>query len=108
VNHDNPLQGAFKRLTRATVALYLVLAVLGGYAYITATRQRNEIARVALETNNALCTLRGDLEQRVATTKKFLAHNPEGLPGLPAKVLRTSIANQESTIDALSNLNCGG
>jgi hypothetical protein len=108
VSNGNPLQGAFTRLTRATVGLYLVLAVLGTYAYINATHQRNEIARVALETNSALCTLRGDLEQRVATTKKFLAHNPEGLPGLPAKVLRTSIANQESTIDALSNLDCGG
>jgi hypothetical protein len=108
VSNGNPLEVAFKRLTRATVALYLVLAVLGAYAYINASHQRNEVARVALETNNALCTLRGDLAQRIASARRFLGNNPEGIPGLPAKSIRESIQNQERTIDALSNLDCGG
>lgn len=65
-------------------------------------RQSAESTRTA----NALCTLRGDLQQRVDSSKDFLAKHPAGIPGVPSQTILDSIANQQRTIDALSGLAC--
>jgi uncharacterized protein HemX len=100
------LQKALKRLVMATVALYVALAAIGAYFYHTDQVQERALARTASETATALCTLRRDLEDRVANTREFLRENPEGTPGLPAQFIKTSIENQQRTIDALGNLDC--
>ena len=58
------------------------------------------------QTTAALCVLRGDLERRVADSKAFLREHPTGIPGISAKVIRDGLRNQESTIRALSGINC--
>ena len=57
-------------------------------------------------TNRALCTLRGDLERRVKSSRDFLHEHPNGILGIPATTLRTSIDNQQRTINALQDLRC--
>jgi hypothetical protein len=60
------------------------------------------------KTRTALCALRGDLEQRVASTTKYLDEHPgpEPFPGIPRKTLTDSLKNQQRTVDALSGLDC--
>lgn len=65
-------------------------------------RQSTESTR----TTNALCTFRGDLSQRVESSKEFLSKHPKGIPGVPVQTILDSLANQQRTIDALSGLSC--
>jgi hypothetical protein len=65
------------------------------------------VKRLAAGSNRALCALRGDLENRVRQTDKFLHDHPRGIPGIPAATLRTNANGQRRTIRALSNLRCG-
>lgn len=54
----------------------------------------------------ALCALRHDLEARVKSSTDLLATHPEGLAGIPAATIRTTIDGQRRTILALSGLAC--
>jgi presenilin-like A22 family membrane protease len=100
------IQRALLRLVIATLVAYVFLAGLSIFVYVDAANRRAAIAEVAVETNTALCALRGDLERRIAAAEVFLDENPDGVPGISAEVIRTSIANQQLTIDALSSLDC--
>lgn len=65
----------------------------------------------AIETNQeidtqALCSLRADVEKRVASGNEFLKTHPGGIPGIPAPALRLTISNSQRTITALSSLVC--
>jgi hypothetical protein len=100
------LQQAFRKLELATVGLFLVVVLLAGYVYFSGIAARQRIAEIAHDTNRALCTLRTDLEQRVEQSRNFLEENPDGVPGIPASLIRNGIANQENTIEALSGLDC--
>lgn len=100
------LQVALRRLTIATVAIYLALALVFIVGYVDAANRRAELTKVTLNTNNALCALRSDLEQRVEGSIQFLKDNPDGVPGISAKVIQQSIDNQTQTINALSQLHC--
>lgn len=90
-------------LSFAAVVLvaFLVLAVMG-----YAIRQNRELAREGEAANTALCALRVDLDQRVASSRAFLRENPEGIPGIPPKLIRDGIANQQRTIATLAILDC--
>jgi hypothetical protein len=96
------IQKGLRRLAVATVAVYLALASLGVFVWV----QQAQTNQVAVTTNRALCALRQDLEGRVEVSRRFLEENPDGIPGIPAKTLRDSIANQQRTILALAILNC--
>jgi len=106
VNEQSGVQRAFRNLTRATIALYLVLAVLVAASFVDRTVQVNRVEKTADVTHAALCSLREDLAERVATSEQFLAENPDGIPGLPAKTIQTSIDSQKRTIETLSVLEC--
>lgn len=69
--------------------------------------QAVSLKRLASDSSRALCALRGDLEDRVRQTDKFLRKHPEGFAGIPAATLRTNANGQRRTIHALSNLKCG-
>jgi hypothetical protein len=88
-------QKALLWLTIATVALFLSVAGISVYFYIDASHSRQ-----------ALCTLRGDLEQRVQSSRDFLRDHPKGIPGIPIATIKQGIDNQQRTIDALSSLSC--
>jgi hypothetical protein len=93
-------------LVIATVGLYLALALVGTYVYVDGVHRREDLEEIAVQTNDALCALRVDLEARVAASEQFLEDNPNGIPGLPAAVIRTGITNQQRTIEALGDLEC--
>jgi hypothetical protein len=82
----------------------VVAAGVTGFAKISA--QQDDIQRLGERTNDALCALRGDLQERVRSGEQFLATHPRGIPGVPVTTLRTSIAGQRRTIVALSSLKC--
>jgi hypothetical protein len=79
-------------------AMFVIVLVIG-FILIQAKAER-------VDTRNALCQLRLNLETRVAGSRKFLRDNPKGIPGIPPALIRQSIAEQNQTIKALSNLNC--
>lgn len=62
--------------------------------------------QTAGESHRSLCAYRVDLQHRVDATVKFLAENPDGIPGVPIRTLRDSAANQQRTISTLHSLNC--
>ena len=93
------LQEALRNLTRATVLLYVVLA-LTAFAGWYVNHQ------LAVETNAALCTFVSDLQARAETTAQFLRDNPAGIAGIPEATLRQSLENQRLTIESLSGLGC--
>jgi hypothetical protein len=122
---DHSLRGLALRHTRLAgfLACLLIMALIVGWAareithaVIRANDARTlshrvaavarQQARDAAQATGALCTLRADLEQRVASSEGFLREHPEGVAGIPARTIRESIANQRRTIAALSGLNC--
>jgi hypothetical protein len=98
------LQTALRRLTWATVLVYVVLSAIIVIGYITASHQREALEETAINVNGALCTLRNDLEQRADASQALL--EDDGIPGLSETVLRTSIRNLRETVDALNSLDC--
>ena len=102
--HD--MRIAVKRLTVATVALYLALAAFGVGSYIDRGHQVSEVRRTTDSTNAALCALRSDLKARAETGSQFLKEHPEGIPGIPPALLQANLASQYKTIAALSPLVC--
>jgi hypothetical protein len=100
------LRKALRRLTWATVVVYLFLTAAIVAGYIVSSGQRSDLRATALSANSALCTLRSDLELRIEDARIFLDEHPDGIPGIPAATLVQSIANQKRTIDALSSLQC--
>jgi hypothetical protein len=60
----------------------------------------------SVDTRNALCTYRDDLQRRVTQNTQFLKDNPNGVAGIPSKVFVDSIANQQRAINSLQELNC--
>jgi len=100
------LQRTLRILVAATVLLYLAMAGALVYVRHDSAQHRDALAREANRTRVALCTLRGDLERRVSTSREFLAANPNGIPGIPATTLKQSISNQQATVDALAALRC--
>lgn len=94
--------GGLRLIRRVVIVLSIVVAVnvaLGAVSFV-------RIGTVASDSNNALCALRGDLERRVASSEQFLRENPNGIPGISAKVIRDGMTNQRRTIAALSRLDC--
>lgn len=102
------LRRLLMHLTIATAALYAVVIVLIMFVWIDSGAKREALQTQTDRTNHALCTLRNDLDRRTIASKEFLREHPEGLPGIPAAVIRTSIQNQEQTIRALATLKCRG
>jgi hypothetical protein len=62
--------------------------------------------RSATQNRTALCALRHDLEGRVTDSQRFLSTHPNGIPGIPAEQITTSIRNSERTIRALRVIDC--
>lgn len=54
----------------------------------------------------ALCSFREDLQARADSTQQFLLDHPNGIPGIPASVLRVSLQNELHTLKSLSRLVC--
>lgn len=91
------IQATLRKLTAATIVLYVVAILIGLGAAFTANMNRE-----------AACSLRGDVERRVAAGQQFLAGHPKGAPelGFTRADIVKEIANQQKTVDSLGVLIC--
>lgn len=89
------IRHSLKWLTRATVALYIILIAVTLYFIWDARR-----------TKDAVCAFRADLVERVDASEAYLADHPEGVFGLSAAQIRSSLDGQRRTISALSSAGC--
>jgi hypothetical protein len=81
------------------IVVFTCLVFFGMYT----NRKLGQQGRQARE---GLCALKHDVELRVDGAREFLKGNPNGVPGIPASVIRTSLKNQEATLRALHRLHC--
>lgn len=81
-------------LAGATVVLFVAVVLMTAYTLHNASQN-----------HDALCSVRNDLQARVEQTRSFL-NGDNRIPGVPASVLRVSIKNQKSTVQALNGLDC--
>jgi hypothetical protein len=102
----NQILGAQKSMARATVVLYLVLALFGGTAWAVRSHDISYINQVASTNQQALCAFRNDIVARIAASEQFLEEHPNGIPGISPAMIRTNLRAQRQTVDALSVLNC--
>jgi hypothetical protein len=63
---------------------------------------------LASRNTNALCALRHNSERQIGLTQGILDRHPNRavIFGIPKPVYEASIANQQRTVNALSDLNC--
>jgi hypothetical protein len=92
--------------TWAMVLLYLVVVVALMVIWRDASNKRAELQREEARSSHALCALRGDLEQRAKSATDYLKEHPQGLPGIPASIIKSNLAGQRHSIAALSGLEC--
>lgn len=64
------------------------------------------LAQDGRQAHDSLCVLKFDIGQRIKDSTTFLEEHPQGLAGIPAATIRTSIRNQQATFDALAALEC--
>jgi hypothetical protein len=85
------------RLTKATIAGYIISATIAVGAGFFANANRE-----------AVCALQGDLGQRIASGKQFLAAHPNGAPelGFSAADIEREIMNEEQTRASLDSVPC--
>lgn len=85
--------------------VWIVLAYfLMGSIVVTGLFIRDRDLDRARVTTAAVCEFRADLETRYERGREFLRDNPQGIPGIPASVLRRSIEQQRDTLDSLQKL----
>lgn len=89
----------------AVLALWVVVCVLTSWQAIVAVHLRGQSAE-GRRAAAALCTFRDDLARRVADSQAFLRSHPDGIPGVPASLIRNSIQNEQATLASLSDLSC--
>ena len=106
-----PVAAQLKRELRlvsiATVVLYVVVLATLVFVWFDSKSTDATLRRETVRTTNALCTFREDLARRARETQNFLAEHPEGIPGISANTLRQSVINQQQTVNALQDLDCG-
>jgi hypothetical protein len=88
---------------RTALTIWIIIfSVAVGWQVAQNRNRINDLRR----TETALCNLRTDLVRRNETSRQFLKENPQGIPGITAAAIKTSIKNSERTIKSLSNLRC--
>lgn len=102
------IQRDLRRLTVATVILYLLLSCSVAYVTWSSRAQQDRVSSGTERSTRALCALRSDLHSRVASSQAFLVAHPYGLPelGITVSFLQSSIDGQRRTITALGIVEC--
>lgn len=97
---DQDIARALRRgLRNLAIATALLYVVVGGVIFF--------VWRDEARTTSGLCALRSDLKHRIASSEEVLASHPDGLLGVSAASIRTSIDGQKRTVKALSVVRCG-
>jgi hypothetical protein len=96
------IRGIKRTLNVLVAATLLLFAVVIGVAYYTYDK--------ADTANDALCSFRSDLEDRVERAEQFLAENPDGVDfgdtAFNPKELQAQLENQRRTVESLADLSC--
>lgn len=98
------LEQRYRRFSSRMLKAYVVLAVTN----VVALAIGGVLIDRNATTRNAVCTLRANLEQRVAGSEAFVKDHPEGFAGISAAQIERDIAQQRQTIKALDAVSCGG
>jgi hypothetical protein len=101
-----PVAQAFRRNVISTVLLFLVLVVLGSYAFYEGFQSRRALAREVNKTTRSLCALRADYQIQIDGSRDFLHTHPEGIPGITAALIQKGIRDRQHTVEALRFLTC--
>jgi hypothetical protein len=91
------IRKSLRALVVSTIILFIALAAVGAYAYVVANQNRW-----------AVCNLRADLQQRIATSEEFVSKHPEALKqfGITKAQAAKEVSNQKRTLDALRVVSC--
>lgn len=82
-----------------TITFFLLVAAIA--LSFTQVLENRRLAREGQQAHRALCVLKTDLARRIKDGHAFLLEHPDGIPGISAKTIQASIANQEATLSAL-------
>lgn len=94
------VMASIKRSLNVLIAATVVLYLAGiGFVALYVVPQVHKA-------NDALCTFRADLQQRVQQGQDFLEQHPEGFGDFGPAQIRANIANQSRTVAALAVLDC--
>lgn len=110
--NDEKFLGLTKMQFLVIVVTLQVLGLALSLAYTARTASQS--ARTAVETKEALCAFKTDLEKRYENSQKFLRLTlPERieeygsvLGRVPPETVQASARNQEQTLESLSDLTC--
>lgn len=94
-----------KRLQDLQTITFLMLLV-GLVILLVQVDTNRRLSREGRQAHGALCVFKADLARRAAGGRDFLAAHPNGIPGIPAGVIRASVINQQATLDSLKSLTC--
>lgn len=104
---------ALRLVGAATIFLFVLIFGVVGYLAWDAQVERedlekvaHEVAEVAISTNEALCAVRLNFEQRIESSEEFLREHPEGFAGVSAEEIIRSINEEKQTLRALSGIDC--
>lgn len=86
--------------------IYRVLVAVAALSLSVLAVKVTHLSKQGQEAHAAICTYRSSLERQNASSQKFLLAHPHGIPGIPASLIRNSIADQQKTINALSTVHC--
>lgn len=64
------------------------------------------IAKEGKDAHDALCIVRGRLARDIGRTEKFLRENPQGIPGIPSKLILEGLASDKNDLKSLKGLRC--
>jgi hypothetical protein len=84
----------------ALIALIAATSLI--VVFFRADRRTDENATTLV----ALCALRDDIDLRIESSTKFLAEHPQGIPGIPASLIRQGLVNSKRTRTTLNVLDC--
>jgi hypothetical protein len=97
--------------TVSIIGLVIVLSLFAWKIKDLVDQNKHRIVEnraLAQQMNESLCDLRGNSKRQVDLIRAILSAHP-GKPsifGIPRPVYQSSLANQQRTVDSLSNLNC--
>jgi hypothetical protein len=88
---------------KAALAFLAMAAVMTAMLVVVGFQidKNRSLARQGHLAHDALCALNQRNINRIATSKQFLRDHPNGIPGVPVKLIRDGIKSDQSTVDIL-------
>jgi hypothetical protein len=87
-------------------AITFVAFVAAVVSILLVVQQNRRLIRDGKQAHDGLCVLKADYRHRIGQSTAFLARHPNGIDGISAGVIVTSIATMQTTLDALSIIRC--